>query len=124
MSFRWICFCVSVPLCCYVSFYGIIFMGFCPGYRCFPQTFEWILLAPCLLLAIWSLQATAIAMAVLLAIHIVRSVAEEGFSADTLWGADMGIDKAFWFGVILVAVAALVPHHSLDNRLEPPHDNL
>jgi len=124
MSVRWICFCISVPLCCYVSFYGVIAMGFCPGYSCFPETFQWILLAPCLLLTIWSLRATAIAMAILLAIHVVKSVAEDGLSVDTLWGTDWGLDKVFWFVVILMGVAALVPHHSQSPTTEPPHDNL
>ena len=54
---RWIIFALAVPISFYVSYFGTIFMGFCPGLECWPHNFAWILLTPCLLLAIWSLRA-------------------------------------------------------------------
>jgi hypothetical protein len=100
---------MAVPFCLYICLYGIVFMGFCPGWGCLPHTFAWILAAPCLLLAILSIRIAAIAMVTLLIAHVVMDSVQYGFSVNTLWGTDKGLDIALWVAVFLVAVAALIP---------------
>ncbi|MES2391289.1 MAG: hypothetical protein V4555_06600 [Acidobacteriota bacterium] len=109
MTIRRVIFGFAVPLCLYICFFGIGFMGFCPGWECFPHTFAWILAAPLLLIAIWSLRFAALAMVALLCVHVAVDVAQSGFSVNTLWGTDQGLDVALWAAVLLVAVAALIP---------------
>ncbi|HVN92482.1 MAG TPA: hypothetical protein VMT38_02240 [Terracidiphilus sp.] len=108
---RWIVFALAVPICFYVSFLGMIFMGFCPGIECWPHTFAWTLLTPCLLLAIWSLRAAAIAAILDLVAHVFTEVViyKGGLNADTLWGTDKGLDKFFWIAVGLLVFSALLP---------------
>lgn len=84
-------------------------MGFCPGVECWPDTFAWILLAPCLLLAIWSMRATAIAATLLLLAHVFRDVHFYGLSANTLWGTDKALDKCLWIVVFLLVLSASLP---------------
>jgi len=111
---RWIVFALAVPISLYVSFYGTVFMGFCPGIQCWPHTFAWTLLAPCLLLAIWSLRATAIASVLLLVAHVYTEVYiyQGGLSADTLWGTDRALDKCFWIVVLLFTISAFFPKNN------------
>ncbi len=108
---RWIVFALAVPIAFYVSFSGTVFMGFCPGIECWPHTFAWILLTPCLLFAIWSLRATAITAVLLLVAHVFTEVLayKGGLNADTLWGADKGLDKLLWIAAFLLIVSALLP---------------
>jgi len=105
---QWAAFAFAVPISLYVSCLGTAFMGFCPGVTCWPHTFAWTLLSPCLLLAIWSLSATAIAATLLLAAHVYTDVHiyGEGFNLDTLWGADAGLDKGLWLVVLLLIISA------------------
>jgi hypothetical protein len=105
---RWIVFAPAVPISLWVTIFGTVFMGFCPGIECWPHTFAWMLLAPCLLLAIWSLRATAIAAVLLLVAHLYTEVHiyREGLSA--LWGTDMGLDICFWIVVFLLVVSAFL----------------
>jgi hypothetical protein len=118
MQTRWIAFAVAVPISLYVSFLGTVFMGFCPGIECWPHTFAWMLLTPCLLLAIWSVRATAIAAVLLLVAHVFTEiyVYRGGLSANTLWGTDKALDKFLWIVVFLLVASALLP-----GRL-PPKD--
>jgi len=111
IQIRWLAFALAVPISLYVSFLGTVFMGFCPGIECWPHTFAWTLLTPCLLLAIWSLRATAITAVLLLIAHVYADVRVYGgrLNADTLWGADMALDKCFWLAVFLLALSALLP---------------
>lgn len=104
-------FALAVPICFYVSVFGTVFMGFCPGIECWPHTFAWTLLTPCLLLAIWSLRATAVAAVLLLVAHVYIEVYvyRGGLSADTLWGADKALDKLLWIAVFLLIASALTP---------------
>jgi hypothetical protein len=108
---RWIVFALAVPISFYVTFLGTVFMGFCPGMECWPHTFAWTLLTPCLLLAIWSLRATATAAVLLLVSHVVTEalIYKGGLSADTLWGADKALDKFLWIVVFLLVLSALLP---------------
>ena len=108
---RWIVFALAIPISLYVSYFGAIFMGFCPGPECWPHNFAWILLTPCLLLAIWSLSATAIAAVLLLSAHVYTDVHVYGggLSANTLWGTDKALDKCLWIVVFLLVVSALLP---------------
>ena len=108
---RWIVFTLAVPISFYVSYFGTIFMGFCPGLECWPHNFAWILLTPCLLLAIWSLRATTIAAVLLLFAHVYTDVHvyRGGLSANTLWGTDKALDKCLWIVVFLLVVSALLP---------------
>ena len=108
---RLIVFALAVPLGLYLCFYGTVMMGFCPGLGCWPHTFAWILIAPCLLLALLSLRATAIVALLLLAAHVYTDVYiyRGGWSIDTLWGTDMALDKILWIVVALLAIAASVP---------------
>ncbi len=110
MQARWIVFGLAVPISLYVTFLGTVFMGFCPGIQCWPHTFAWTLLAPCLLLAILSLRATAIASALLLVAHVYTEVHiyGGGLSANTLWGADKALDICFWIVVLLLIVSAFL----------------
>lgn len=111
MQAPWILFALAVPISLYVSVSGTVFMGFCPGIECWPHTFAWILLTPCLLFAIFSLRATAIAGLVLLLAHIYTEVHvyRGGLSADVLWGADKALDKCLWVVVSLLILSALIP---------------
>ena len=120
MQARWIAFALAVPMSFYVSYLGTVFMGFCPGIECWPHTFAWTLLTPCLLLAIWSLRAAAIAAVVLLVAHVYTEVYlyKGGLSADTLWGTDKALDKFFWIAVFLLVASALLP------RRLPPKDQI
>jgi succinate dehydrogenase hydrophobic anchor subunit len=70
-----------------------------------------MLLAPCLLLTIWSLRATAIAAVLLLIAHVYTDVHiyGGGLNADTLWGADQALDKCFWIATFLLVASALFP---------------
>jgi hypothetical protein len=110
MQARWIAFALAVPISLYVTFFGTVTMGFCPGIKCWPHTFAWTLLAPCLLLAILSLRATAIAAVLLLVAHVYTEVHiyGGGLSADTLWGSDMALDKCFWIVVFLLVVSTFL----------------
>jgi len=111
IQIRWILFALAVPFALYVSSLGTVFMGFCPGIECWPHTFAWTLLTPCLFLAIWSLRATAISAVLLLAAHVIVEVLAEGggLNADTLWGADKGLDKCLWIAVVLLVLSACLP---------------
>jgi hypothetical protein len=71
-------FVLAVPISLYVSLLGTAMMGFCPGIECWPHAFAWMLLTPCLLLAIWSLRATAIAALLLLIAHVYTEVMSIG----------------------------------------------
>jgi hypothetical protein len=112
---RWIVFALAVPISFYVTFFGTVFMGFCPGMGCWPHTFAWTLLTPCLLLAIWSLRATAIAAVLLLVSHVLTEVLiyKGGLNADTLWGSDKALDKFMWIVVFLLVLSALLPKKSV-----------
>jgi hypothetical protein len=118
MQARWLVFALPVPISLYVSFFGTAFMGFCPGIECWPHTFAWTLLTPCLLLAIWSLRATAIAAVLLLIAHVFTEVHVygEGLSADTLWGTDKALDKFLWIVVFLLVLSALFPKNIATKR--------
>ena len=111
MQARWVVFALAVPISLYVSLSGTVAMGFCPGIHCWPHTFAWMLLAPCLLLAILSLRATAIAAVLLLIAHVYTEVHvyRGGLSVGTLWGTDMALDKCLWFVVFLLVLSALLP---------------
>ena len=104
-------FAVAVPISLYVSLLGTVFMGFCPGIQCWPHTFAWMFLTPCLLLAFWSLRATAITAVLLLIAHVYTEVHIDGSSlgADTLWGADKALDKCLWIVIFLLVLSALLP---------------
>ena len=119
---RWIVFALAVPIAFYVSFLGTVFMGLCPGIKCWPQTFAWILLTPCLLFAIWSLRATTISAVLLLAAHVFTEVLADGggLNADTLWGADKGLDKCLWIAVFLLVLSAWLPK-KIAKRAEIPN---
>src|SRR5664280_322057 len=111
MQARGLVFAFAVPISLYVSFLGTVFMGFCPGIKCWPHTFAWTLLTPCLLLAIWSLRATAITAVLLLIAHVYTEVRVYGggLNADTLWGTDKALDKCLWIVVSLLVLSALLP---------------
>ena len=111
MQARWLVFVLAVPISLYVSFLGTIFMGFCPGIECWPHTFAWTLITPCLLLAVWSLRATAITAVLLLIAHVYADVCVYGggLNADTFWGADKALDKCLWIVVFLLVLSALLP---------------
>ena len=104
-------FALAVPVSFYVTVFGTVFMGFCPGIECWPHTFAWTLLTPCLLLAIWSSRATAIAAVFLLVSHVFTEVLiyKGGLNADTLWGNDKALDKLMWIVVFLLVHSALLP---------------
>jgi len=112
MQARWLVFASTVPISLYVSFLGTIFMGFCPGIKCWPHTFAWTLITPCLLLAIWSLRATAITAVLLLIAHVYTEVCVfgGGLNADTLWGSDKALDKCLWIVVFLLVLSASLPN--------------
>src|SRR6266481_7874994 len=114
MSARLIVFALAVPISLYVTFFGTVAMGFCPGIQCWPHTFGWTLLAPCLLLAILSLRATAIVAVLLLVAHVYTEVRIYGarLSANTLWGTDMALDKCFWIAVFLLVVSTFLSKKS------------
>ena len=113
---RWIVFALAVPISLYVSFFGTVFMGFCPGIECWPHTFSWMLLAPCLLLAIWSLRATAIAAVLLLLAHILTEVYVYRGGLGALWDTDKGLDKGLWIVVFLLVASALLPKKIADKN--------
>lgn len=102
-------FALAVPISFYVTFFGTIFMGFCPGFQCWPHTFARILLTPCLLLAFLSLRVTALVAILLLAAHVFTDVHFYGLSVSTLWGTDMALDKLLWVAVSLLVLSALLP---------------
>ena len=109
---RWVVFAIAVPISLYVSAFGTLSMGLCSGpsvIPCWPHTFAWTLLAPSLLLAIWSVRATAIAAMLLLFAHLFTEVHfyNEGMSA--LWDTDGALDKCFWIAVLLLVFSALLP---------------
>lgn len=108
---RWLVFAFAVPISLYVSFIGTVFMGFCPGFECWPHTFAWTLLAPCLLLAIWSLRATAVAAVLLLIAHVYTEVHVYGggLNVGTLWGTDKALDTCLWVVALLLVLSALLP---------------
>jgi len=112
---RWIAFGLAVPISLYVTFFGTVFMGFCPGIECWPHTFAWTLLAPCLLLAILSLRATAIAAALLLVAHLYIEVHFYGGGLSALWDTDKALDKCFWIVVFLLIVSALLPKKTTES---------
>ena len=114
---RWVVFSLAVPISIYVTFFGTVFMGFCPGIECWPHTFGWMLLTPCLLLAIWSLRATAIAAVLVLVFHVFTEVLiyKGGLNADTLWGNDKALDKCMWIAVFLLVLSALLPKKIIGN---------
>jgi len=111
MQAQWLVFALAIPISLYVSLLGTVFMGFCPGIECWPHTFAWTLLTPCLLIAIWSLRATAITALLLLIAHVYTDihVYGGGLNADTLWGTDMALDKCLWIVVFLLVLSALLP---------------
>jgi len=115
---RWLVFALAVPISLYVSFLGTVFMGFCPGIKCWPHNFAWMLLTPSLLLAIWSLRATAIAAALLLAAHVFTDIDFYGYglSADTLWGSDKALDKCLWIAVFLLVLSASLPKRAAEDE--------
>lgn len=112
---RWIAFGLAVPISLYVSFLGTVFMGFCPGIECWPHTFAWTLLAPCLLLAILSLRATAIAAVLLLVAHLYTEVHFYGEGLSALWDTDKALDKCFWIVVFLLVVSAFFPKKTTES---------
>jgi hypothetical protein len=111
MQARRLLFAFAVPISLYVSFIGTVFMGFCPGFGCWPHTFAWTLIAPCLLLAIWSLRATATTATLLLIAHVYAEVHVygAGLNAGTLWGTDKALDKCLWIVVFLLVLSAWFP---------------
>ena len=115
MQARWIVFALAVPISLYVSLFGTAMMGFCSGIECWPHTFAWMLLTPCLLLAIFSLRATAIAAVLILVAHVYTEVHvyRGGLSAGTLWGTDMALDKCLWIVVFLLVLSAFIPHKKI-----------
>ncbi len=108
MPVQWIPFALAVPISLYVTFFGTVAMGFCPGIQCWPHTFAWTLLAPSLLLAILSLRAAAAAATILLVVHVYTEVHiyGGGLNTNTLWGTDLALDKCFWIAVFLLLISA------------------
>ncbi|MGD0832044.1 MAG: hypothetical protein ABR907_13965 [Terracidiphilus sp.] len=106
---RWIVFGLAVPISLYVTFLGTAFMGFCPGIECWPHTFAWTLLTPSLLLAIWSLRATAIAAVLLLIAHFYTEVHIYGEGFNAIWGTDKALDECFSIVVFLLVISAFLP---------------
>jgi hypothetical protein len=106
---RTVVFTLAGLMSLYVTIMGTVSMGFCPGIECWPHTFAWILLAPCLLLAIWSIRAAATVSVLLLITHvsIEAYVYGGGLNANTLWGTDMALDKCFWITVCLLVVSSI-----------------
>jgi hypothetical protein len=105
-------FVIAIPLSLYVSVFGTLSMGLCSGpsaIPCWPHTFAWTLLAPSLLLAIWSVPATAIAAVLLLFAHLFTEVHFYKESMGALWDTDMALDKCFWIVVLLLVFSALLP---------------
>jgi hypothetical protein len=109
---RWMVFFVAVPISLYVSFFGTLAIGLCSGpsvIPCWPHTVEWILVAPCLLLAKLPLRAAAIVAALLLVVHSYVEVHFYGENIAALWDTDIALDKCFCAVVILLVVSALFP---------------
>lgn len=108
---RWIVFALAIPISFYVTYFGTVFMGFCPGIKCWPHTYAWTLLTPCLVLAIWSLRATAIAAVLLLVSHVLTEVLiyKGGWNTNILWGTDKALDICMWIVVFLLVLSALLP---------------
>jgi hypothetical protein len=113
MQARWIAFALAVPISLYVSILGTLFMGFCPGIECWPHTFAWTLLAPCLLLAIWSLRATAIAAVLLLVAHAFAEIHVYRESVAAIWDTDKALDKCLCIVVFLLVLSAVLPKRLL-----------
>jgi hypothetical protein len=109
---RWIAFVIAVPISLYVSIFGTLSMGFCSGpsvILCWPHTFAWTLLTPCLLLVKLSLRAATIVAALLLVAHSYVEVHFYGEGIAGLWDTDMALDKCFCAVVLLLAISALFP---------------
>ena len=114
---RWLVFALAVPISLYVSFLGTVFMGFCPGIKCWPHNFAWR--RPRVLpRARRSLRATAIAAALLLAAHVFTDIDFYGYglSADTLWGSDKALDKCLWIAVFLLVLSASLPKRAAEDE--------
>jgi hypothetical protein len=79
MQARWIAFALAVPISLYVTFFGAVAMGFCPGIECWPHTFAWTLLAPCLLLAMLPCYGNR---------RVTTSCRRRVYRGSYLWGAD------------------------------------
>jgi hypothetical protein len=112
MQPRWMVFAITIPISLYVSIFGTLSMGLCSGpsvIPCWPHTFAWTLLAPSLLLAIWSMRATAITAILLLSAHIFTEVHFYNEQMGALWDTDMALDKCFWLVVLLLAFSAILP---------------
>lgn len=73
MKPQWIFFLMAVPLCLYELFYGVVSMGFCPGWGCLHIVWPLIAATPCLLLAIWSLRAAAVVMSMLALAFLINN---------------------------------------------------
>jgi hypothetical protein len=117
MKARWILFGFVVPISLYVTVLGTVFMGFCPGIECWPHTFAWTLLAPCLLLAIWSIRATAITAVLLYIAHIYIEVHIYGEGLNSFWGTDKALDECFFLVVFLLVVSVIIPKKAtVDNH--------
>lgn len=73
MKPQWIFFLMAVPLCLYDLFYGVVSMGFCPGWGCLRIVWPLIAATPCLLLAVWSLRAAAVVMSMLALAFLINN---------------------------------------------------
>jgi hypothetical protein len=113
MRIRWTLFAPAIAISLYVSFFGTAVMGFCPGIECWPHTIAWTLLAPSLLLAIWSLRAAAIAAVVLLVAHAFTEIHVYRESVAAIWDTDQALDKCFCIVVFLLVLSALLPRRLL-----------
>ena len=47
--------------------------------------------------------------ALLLVAHVSTDIHFYGLSANTLWGADLSLDKCLWIAVFLLVISALLP---------------
>lgn len=116
---RWIAFVIAVPIGLYVSFWGTLSIGLCSGpsvIPCWPHVFAWTLLAPSLLLGIWSVRVAAIATVLLLFAHIFTEVHFFKESVSALWDTDMALDKCFCIVVLLLLFSALLPNKEAIRR--------
>jgi hypothetical protein len=113
MPIRRILFAPAVAISLYVSILGTMVMGFCPGIECWPHTIAWTLLAPSLLLAIWSIRAAAVAAVLLLAAHAFAEIHVYRESVAAFWDTDQALDKCFCIVVFLLVLSALLPKRLL-----------
>jgi hypothetical protein len=113
MRIRWKLFAPAIAISLYVSFLGTAVMGFCPGIECWPHTIAWTLLAPSLLLAIWSVRAAAIAAGFLLVAHAFAEIHVYKESVAEFWDTDQALDKCFCIVVILIVLSAFLPRRPL-----------